>query len=164
MKNSLIIALSLTVTEIFSLFYFPLKSKMATKKCEKFFPFQMDIVLQPGGPKIHSKSLYLLWFPRYLHFVGQKFTQNLFVSKVAKSEIFPFSIGHRCTTLWAKNSLEITLSLTVSKIFTIFYFPLKFKMATKSAVNLNFSFLHRIISHYPLGRTFTKNRSICNGF
>ena len=33
----------------------------------------------------------------------------------------PLSIGHCCTTLWVKNSLEIALSLTVCEIFVIFH-------------------------------------------
>ena len=71
-KKSLEIDLSLTVSEIFTLLYFPLNPR---------------------------------WAP-----------------KVAKIEVFPFSVGHHCTTLWDKNSLEITLSVTVSEIFTIFIF------------------------------------------
>ena len=35
-------------------------------------------------------------------------------------------------TLWVQNSLEIALSLTVFKIFAIFCFPQKFKMAAKN--------------------------------
>ena len=43
-------------------------------------------------------------------------------SKVGQSSpnIFPFSIGYSCTTLWVKYSLEIALSLTVCEIFVIF--------------------------------------------
>ena len=51
---------------------------------------------------------------------------------MAKIEFFSISIGYSCTTLWVKNSLKIALSLTVFEIFTVFHFPLKSKMATKS--------------------------------
>ena len=50
-----------------------------------------------------------------------------------KIEIFTLATGHSCTTLWVTNLLEMVLSLTVSMIFSIFYFPLKSKMATKMA-------------------------------
>ena len=52
---------------------------------------------------------------------------------------FPLSIGYSYTSLWVKNSLEIPLSLMVFEIFTIFHFPLKSKMASKSGKNWNFS-------------------------
>ena len=52
---------------------------------------------------------------------------------MAKIEIFQFCIEYFATTLWVKNSVEITLSLTVSKILTFFVFPQKFKMAAKVA-------------------------------
>ena len=44
-------------------------------------------------------------------------------SKVGQSSpnLFPLCIGHCCTTLWVKNSLEIGLSLTVCEIFVIFH-------------------------------------------
>ena len=50
--------------------------------------------------------------------------------KVAKIEISPLCKGDSCTTLWVKNSLEITLSLTVFEILTLFHFPQKSKMAS----------------------------------
>ena len=65
-------------------------------------------------------------------------------------------------TLALKNFNEIALSRTVFEIFTLFYIPLKSKMAAKSSEN--FSFLPRIIFYYPWGRKFAQNRSICNGF
>ena len=51
--------------------------------------------------------------------------------KVSKMEFFSLCRGYFCTILWVKNLLEIVLSLTVSKIFSMFYFLLKSKMATK---------------------------------
>ena len=62
---------------------------------------------------------------------------------MAKIEIFPFCIGYSCTTLWVKNLLEISLSLTVFKIFTLF---------------------HRILLYYHVGQKFAQNRSISYRF
>ena len=92
-KNSLEIALSLTVFDIFTLFHFPLKSKMAAKVAKiEIFPLCKGYSLLPCG-----------------------------------SKIFPLCKRYSCTTLWVKNSLEIALSCTVFKIFTLFHFPLKSK-------------------------------------
>ena len=79
---------------------------------------------------------------------------------MAKIEIFPLATGHSCTILRVKNLLEIALSLTVSEIFSIFYFPLKTKMAAKSGENWHFSPLYKILLYYPVGQKFTRNRSI----
>ena len=90
----------------------------------------------------------LLYYP-----VGQKFARNCSISygfrdihtfsfsvknprwlpKVAKIQIFPLLTGYSCTILWVKNLLEISLSLTVFEIFTLFHFPQKSKMAAKVA-------------------------------
>ena len=79
-KNSVEIALSLTVSEILTFLGFPQKSKMAVKTGEKIEIFQfcigyfaitlrvknsVKITLLPYGLKIQSKSLYLLRFPSY---------------------------------------------------------------------------------------------------
>ena len=55
--------------------------------------------------------------------------------KAAKIENFPPGTEYSCTSLWVKNLLEIVLSLTISEIFSMFYFPLKSKMAAKSGEN-----------------------------
>ena len=81
-----------------------------------------------------------------------------------KLKIFSLGTEYSCTTLWVKNSPEIALSLTISKIFSMFYFPLKSKMAVKSGENWNFSPLHRILLYYPVGQKFARNRSISYGF
>ena len=52
--------------------------------------------------------------------------------KVVKILSFTLYRGYSCSTLRVKNSLKIALSLMVSEIFTIFYFPLKIKMAAIS--------------------------------
>ena len=75
---------------------------------------------------------------------------------------FPLDIGYFCTNLPLKNSLEIALSLTVFKIFTLFHFPQKSKMATKSVEN--FSPSHRILLYYPVAQKFAQNCSISYGF
>ena len=51
--------------------------------------------------------------------------------KWRKLNFFQFHIEYSATTLRVKNSVEIALSLTVSKILTFFVFPQKFKMAAK---------------------------------
>ena len=55
--------------------------------------------------------------------------------KWRKLKFYPLVTGHSGTALRVKNSLEITLSLTVFEIFTVFHFPLKSKMAAKSSEN-----------------------------
>ena len=52
----------------------------------------------------------------------------------------------------------------VERLYLVFYFPLKSKMATKSGENWNFSLLHRIPLCYPVGQKFTRNGSISFGF
>ena len=71
---------------------------------------------------------------------------------MAKTQIFPLGTEYCCTTMRVKNSLEIALSLTISKIFSLFYFPLKSKMAAKSSENSNFPPLHRTLLYYPAGQ------------
>ena len=69
-KNSVEIALSRTVFEIFTFFHFPQKFQDGRQKWRKlkFFPFAKDPLVLPCGSKIRSKLLYLLWFSRYSHF------------------------------------------------------------------------------------------------
>ena len=81
-----------------------------------------------------------------------------------KNPNFTPSTGHSCTTLWAKNSLKIALSLTVFEIFTLFHLLQKSKMATKSDKNPNFTPLHRTLLYYLAGQKFARNRSISYGF
>ena len=90
----------------------------------EFSPFALDTLVLPCGSKICSKSLYLVRFSRYSHFFI--FCKNpRWPPKVAKIEISPLCKGHSCTTLWVKNSLEITLSLMVCEIFVIFQIFIK---------------------------------------
>ena len=121
------------VFEIFTLFHFPLKSKMAAKSSVNwnFFPWHRTLLYYPAGQKFaQNRSISCKRFSRYslLHFPP----------KVSKIEIFPLGTGYSCTTLWVKNLFEIALSLTVFEIFTLFHFPQKSKMAAKSGENWNF--------------------------
>ena len=126
----------------------------------KLFAFAQDTLALSCGSKLHSKLLYLLRFTRYSHFfICCK--NPRWLPKVAKIEIFPLSTGHSCTTLRVKNSLEIALSVTVFKIFTLFHFPQKSKMVTK---NRNFTPLHWTLFYDSVGKKFTRNRSISYGF
>ena len=79
---------------------------------------------------------------------------------MAKIEILPPCIGHFCTTLRVKNSLEIALSLTVFEIFTLFHFLQKSKMAAKRGENGKFSVLHQTLLYYHVGQKFARNRSL----
>ena len=91
------------------LFYVPLKFKISYGLFTiSYFPLNSNFSL-----------LYriLLYYP-----MGQKFAQNRSISYGCR--------GYSFSTLWVTNSLKIALSLMVSEIFSMFYFPLKFKMAT----------------------------------
>ena len=50
---------------------------------------------------------------------------------MVKIQIFPLCRGYSCSTLHIKNSLEIALSLTVSKIFPMFLFSAKIRWPPK---------------------------------
>ena len=80
----------------------------------------------------------------------------------AKTEIFSLGTEYCCTTLWVKNSLEIALSLTISKIFSMIYFPLKSKMAAKSSKLFPLCIGHSCTTLQV--KKFTSNHSILYGF
>ena len=86
-------------------------------------PLDWTLLYHPVSQKFarnHSISYSL----RYWHF--SIFCKNpRWPPKVVKIEIFPHLTGHSCTTLYVKNSLEITLSVTVFQISTLFHFPQK---------------------------------------
>ena len=70
-KNSLEIALSLTVFEIFTLFHFPQKSKMAAKSGEnwKFSPWHRKLLYYPACQKFAwNRSIYVTVFKIFTHF------------------------------------------------------------------------------------------------
>ena len=66
--------------------------------------------------------------------------------KVAKIEFFQFHIEYSATTLRVKNSVEIALSLTVSKILTFFVFPQNSRWPPKVAKIEIFQFC---IEYFP---------------
>ena len=47
---------------------------------------------------------------------------NFSFSAKIQDDIFPLGTEYCCTTLWVKNALEIALSVTISKIFSMFIF------------------------------------------
>ena len=139
-KNSVQIALSLTVSEILRFFRFLQKSKMAAKSGEKIEIFQFCIeyfatTLWVKNSVEIALSVTVSEILRF--FVFRK--NSRWPPKVAKIEFFQFHIEYSATTLRVKNSVEIALSLTVSKILTFFVFPQKFKMAAKSGENCKFN-------------------------
>ena len=69
-----------------------------------------------------------------------------------KIEIFQFCIGYFAITLRVKNSVKIILSVAVSEILTF------------SVFRKNPRWPQRILSPYPVGQKFCRNRSISYGF
>ena len=122
-KNSVEIALSLTVSEILTFFSFFAKIQDGRQKWRKLNFFQFHI--KYSGTTLWVKNsvqiALSLTVSEILTFFG--FPKNSrWPPKVAKIEIFQFCIEYFATTLWVKNSVEIALSLTVSEILTFFSF------------------------------------------
>ena len=118
-KNSVEIALSLTVSEILTFLGFLQKSKMAAKSGEKIEIFQFCIGYFAITLRVKNSV---------------KITLSLAVSEIL-IEIFQLHIEYSTTTMRVKISVEMALSLTVSEILTFFVFLQKFKMAAKSGEN-----------------------------
>ena len=97
-----------------------------------------------------AKFLIKILFAQFV--INQKLKSNTtrWPPKVAKIEIFPLRTGYSCTTLQVKKLLKITRSLTVSEIFSMFYFPLKSKMVAKSDK----------IEIFPLGTGYSCNTPV----
>ena len=111
-QNSLKIALSLTVFEIFTLFRFPLI---------EIFPLCIGYSCTTLWVKIRSKTIYLLRFSRYSHiFIFHK--NPRWLPKVAKIEIFPLCIGYSCTALWVKIRSKSLYLLRFSRYSHFFIF------------------------------------------
>ena len=89
---------------------------------------------------------------------------NFSFSDKIQDDIFPLGTEYCCATLWVKNSLEIAMSVTISKIFSMFIFCWKSKIAAKSGENWIFSLLHSILMYYPAGQKITQNPSISYSF
>ena len=154
----------------------------------KFFPLAQDTPVLPCGSKIHLKSLYLLRFARYSHFFI--FCSNpRWPTNVVKIEIFPLCIGYSCTTLWVKNSHEITISYGFRDIHTfsfsprhriLLYYPTGQKFAQNCSISYRFQDIFNVLLsakiqdgrqkwrkhniHYPVGQKFAQNRSISYSF
>ena len=115
-KNSVEIALSLTISEILPFLGFPQKSKMAAKSGEKIEIFQFCIG----------------YFAITLRFKNSvKITLSLAVSEILTFSVFRKNprwppkvakLKYSLHTLWVKNSVQIALSLTVSEILRLFVF------------------------------------------
>ena len=145
-KNSVEIALSLTVSEILTFLGFPQKSKMAAKSGEKIEIFQFcigyfAITLQV---KNSVKITLSLTVSEILTFLGFPQKSKMAAKSGEKIEIFQFCIGYFAITLQVKNSVKITLSLTVSEILTFSVFrknprwPPKVAKFEKFCCNFNF--------------------------
>ena len=99
-----------------------------------------------------------LTVPEILTFLGFPQKSKMAAKSGEKIEIFQFSIGYFAITLWVKNSVKITLSLAVSEILTFSVFRKNPRWPPKVAK------LNRILSPYPVGQKFSRNRSISYGF
>ena len=103
--------------------YYPVGQKFARNRS---ISYHFEDIFNVNFPQKSKMAAYVLRFSRYSHFFI--FRKNpRWPPKVAKIEIFPLCIGHSCTTLQVKNSLEIALSRTVFEMFTLFHFPQKSK-------------------------------------
>ena len=135
-RNSVEIALSVTVSEILIFFVFRKNSRWPPKVVKMdFFPISHRILCyNPTGQKFcRNRSISYGFQDINIFLLFRK--NSRWPPKVAKIEIFQFCIEYFPTTLWVKNSVEIALSLTVSEILRFFCFSQKFKMAAKSGEN-----------------------------
>ena len=148
-----------------NIFCFSQKFKMATKSGENWiFSISHRILCyNPTGQKF-CRNRSLSYGFRDINIFLFFHKNSRWPPKVAKIEIFQLHIEYSTTTMRVKISVKMALSLTVSEILTFFVFPQKFKMATKSGENWNFSILYRILSYYPTGQKFCPNRSISYSF
>ena len=106
--------------------------------------------LLPYGSKILSKDFFA-------------FRKNSrWPPKVAKIETFQFCIEYFPTTLWVKNSVQISLSLTVSEILRLFH--KNSRWPPKVSKIEFFLILYRILFYYPVSQKFCPNRSISYWF
>ena len=119
-KNSLEIAVSLTVFQVLTFFIFR-ENPRWPPKVEKIEISPLSTGHSCTTLRVkNSLETGLLRFSRYRHF--SIFCENpRWPPKVAEIEIFPHLTGDSCTTLWVKNLLEIALSLMTFEIFVIFH-------------------------------------------
>ena len=112
------------VFEIFTLFHFPQKSKMAAKsgKNGKFSPLHRTLLYYPGGLNfVRNRSLTVFEIFTLFRFLQK----SKMAAKSGKMENFPPCIGHSCTTLGVKNSLKIALYLLPFSRYSHFFIFLK---------------------------------------
>ena len=87
---------------------------------------------------------------------------------MAKIENFQFCIEKFATTLWVKNSVEITLSLTVSEILIFFVFRKNSRWPPKvvkiEIFQLHIEYSTTTTNHYHASQNFCQNGSISYGF
>ena len=139
MKNSLEIARNRSISYGFQdihTFSFSTKIQDGRQSGENrnFSPWHRILLNCSAGQKVARNRSILYGFPDIHTFSFSTKIQDG-RQKWRKLKFFPLGIGCSCTTLGVKNSLEIALSRTVFEIFTLFHFPLKSKMATKSSKN-----------------------------
>ena len=127
-KTWLEIALSLTISKIFSMFYFPLNPRWPPKLGKNFSPRYRILFYYPVGQNFARNRSISYHFEDIFNVLFS--AKSKMAAKIGKK----FSRFHRIL-LCVKKSLEIALSLTVFEIFTLFHFPLKSKMAAKSGEN-----------------------------
>ena len=85
-------------------------------------------------------------------------------SKWQENEFWENSPVDSGDTLALKIFNKIALSCTIFEIFTLFYFPLKSKIAAISCENQNFSLFNKTPLYSPVSQKFTRNRSISYSF
>ena len=118
--------ISLTVAEIFTIFHFPLKSKMAAKSGENwiFFPRHRILLYGPMSQKFTRNRYISYRFSRYSHFFI--FCLNpRWLPKVVNIEIFFLWIRYSCTTLWVKIHSKLLYFLLFARYLWFFTFSLK---------------------------------------
>ena len=162
-KNSLEIALSLMVFEIFTLFHFPQKSKMAAKSGKNWiFLLHRTLLYSPVDQKFaRNRSISygfeifkLFHFPQKSKMAAKSGKNGKFAPMNSTLSYYP--VGQKFA--------RTALSLTDFEIFTLCHFPQKSKMATKSGKNGNFSVFNSTLLYYPWGQKFIRNRSVSYGF
>ena len=155
-KNSVEIALSLTVSEILTFFVFPQKFKMAAKVAKiEIFQLHIEYSTTTMRVKISVEMALSLTVSEILTFLGFPQKSKMAAKSGEKIEIFQFCIGYFAITLRVKNSVKITLSLAVSEILTFSVFRKNPRWPPIS---------HGILFPYPVGQKFCRNRSISYGF
>ena len=110
-KNSVEIALSLTVSEILTFLGFPQKSKMAAKSGEKIEISQFCIGYFAITLRVKNSVKITLISCGFRDINIFSFPQkSKMATKSGEIEIFQFHIEYSLHTLWVKNSVEIALS------------------------------------------------------